>query len=517
MAKIVDPDQLSQEKNATPSGTTEVTFDTTARLIHLSAVGNLNNEDGCTLQALYSFCKEEWSTDADLIKLPFPFEAITEVKFDVINGWDFADAATRNRLRDAGWSLRDNSGNSQEEYMGFVTLGSMDNPSADLAYFQQEVAGAPTDAVFTGPANEPVKIYGDGTHGSIDYRSVFKAFLREQGKTYSSSSLAEQGVANIDYTVYKLPLANAVDPKISESDANIGTNAPYTSMAIEYLDGTGFTTWAVATGYSIGDVVKSAGGRWFRATSSGTSAGDDTDLAGGSDTGVSWEVFAGERQIGATYYAFNVIVDGANATAEQIYEFTQYKNRQDSDINDHASEGGTVNGKTADQLLAFLGDTLQTGTGVYIDNFNANDTNRIEFFDVGAVKRTYPFVASGTINFNANLVNDASAKYWMFFDDPDGTPASGDEYGTTGAIIVEDNGASPISGNVSAQNSVSFTFDYDGNTQGGRSAGTDADVTVVAIGLDTAQFVKFSGTITRNTGITFSLVSSLERNYANPA
>jgi hypothetical protein len=60
-----------------------------------------------------------------------------------------------------------------------------------------------------------------------------------------------------------------------------------------------------------------------------------------------------------------------------------------------------------------------------------------------------------------------------------------------------------------------FTFDYDNNTQGGRTAGTDANVTVVAIGLDTAQYVAAEGTITRATGQNISLVAPLERNYSN--
>ena len=61
-----------------------------------------------------------------------------------------------------------------------------------------------------------------------------------------------------------------------------------------------------------------------------------------------------------------------------------------------------------------------------------------------------------------------------------------------------------------------FTFDYDNNTQGGRTAGTDAAVVVVAIGLNTAQYVSATGTITRATGQNISLVAPLERNYSNP-
>ena len=503
MAKIVDPDALSQElvADTAPSGTTEVTFDTANRLIWLSAVGNLDDHDGVTLQALYSFCKEEWKTDDALIKLPFPFEAITEVKFDLFNGWDFGDTATKNRIRDGGWSLLDGTVPA-EQYFGFITLGGMVDDTADRAYYQQTPTAAPENAVFTGPANEPVKVFGDTEHGSVDFRSTFNAFLREQGKTYSSSTLAEQAVLAIDYTVYKLPLANSVDPKIQTSDADIETLAPYTGMSIEFLDGVGFTAYADATTYPANAVV-SSGGRWFRTATGGTSSGADV----ASDTGVTdWVAYAGERQIGANYYPFRVLVKGNNAIAEPVYEFTQWANRQSVDINDGA-EGGEVIGQTAATLLTFLGDTLITGVGVYIDGFNANDTNRIEFRDATSSTRTFPFVAAGEINFNANLQNDTDAVYWVFF-------AEG--YGTTGALIVENNSGVPITGNINGQPSASFDFDYDGNVQGGRTPATDANVVIVAIGLQTAQFVSINATIGRAVGQNFSLVSNLERNYSNP-
>jgi len=47
-------------------------------------------------------------------------------------------------------------------------------------------------------------------------------------------------------------------------------------------------TWSVGLGITIGDQVRSSLGNVFTATSAGTTAGNDSDLAGGSDTGVSW-------------------------------------------------------------------------------------------------------------------------------------------------------------------------------------------------------------------------------------
>ena len=161
----------------------------------------------------------------------------------------------------------------------------------------------------------------------------------------------------------------------------------------------------------------------------------------------------------------------------------------------------------SDELLAFLGSTLKTKQGVYVDDFQANDTNRIIFTDNGGVERTFPFVASGSLNFNQNLVNDLDSSYHVFFTDT---------FGTAGATIVQDNDGFDLTGLVSGNDSISFSFDYDGNTQQGRTAGTDADVTVVAIGLNSAQYVVATSTIGRASGQTISLVAPLERNYSNP-
>ena len=89
-------------------------------------------------------------------------------------------------------------------------------------------------------------------------------------------------------------------------------------------------------------------------------------------------------------------------------------------------------------------------------------------------------------------------------------------FGTSSAVVVNDASSVPITGNVSGLNTKSFTFDYDANVQGGRTAGVDAAVTVVALGLSGAQYVIATGTITRSTGNAISLVSGLERNFANP-
>jgi len=115
-----------------------------------------------------------------------------------------------------------------------------------------------------------------------------------------------------------------------------------------------------------------------------------------------------------------------------------------------------------------------------------------------------------TVSFNSNLQNDSDAIYRVFFTD-----ANGNDFGDSDAIIVDDNAGVDVAGTVAAQSSIQFDFDYDGNVQGGRTAGTDAPITVVAIGLNTGQYVRATGTITRSTSNAVSLVAPVERNYEN--
>jgi len=100
----------------------------------------------------------------------------------------------------------------------------------------------------------------------------------------------------------------------------------------------------------------------------------------------------------------------------------------------------------------------------------------------------------------------------MFFTN---TPTA--DFGDSTAVLVQNASAADITGTIAAATSVGFTFAYDTNTQGGRTAATDASVTLVANGLGTAQYVSLEGTILRTTGNNFTMVAPLERNYSNPA
>lgn len=539
---ITDPDSLSYTSGTdidtlfSASVSDELLIDHTNKKIALKAVGAMN-QDGVTIKCVYSKLKEIWRTDSTLVKFPFPMGPITDEQFEMINGWNWdktntsggGNATTVELLRTGGWSVVNTSGNVTEMWAGIITLGSFAD-NTNQAYFQQVVGGAASNFKLTNNVNQAVQILsdpnGDGSYvDGYDRRSYFKVFLREYQRTYAQSANTEIGASSMTYQAYRFPLSNAVDLKITNDDTTVSTTSPYTEVNITYLrhsDDTLYTVrgdWVTATSYAVADVVKGTNNRWFKCTAAHTSGALTQPITGANYTD-NWAAYEGERQIGTTYYPFTVIIDAdtdvaggasGDAVRAQVYEKVQYLLRQNSDIDTDAS--ASVIGKTADLLLYFVGDTLVTKPGVYIDSFNTLDKNDIEFYDATNTKRTFPYVATLTVNFGDNLKNDVSAKYWVFFTGP---LPGGETFGESNALLVDQEGAAgDMTGDISNSSSVVLSFDYDNNVQGGRTAGTNANITAVALGLSTGQYVKATGTIAKSKANSVSLVAPLERNYQN--
>lgn len=556
MAKITDPDSLTYELNTVAAGTANVVIDTAANRIEINTGGSLT-DDGVTGQALYSKLKEIWKNEPLAIPYDFPMEAITPEQFEFIKDWELAGTGSINLIRDAGFAYRNSAGTSVAEYIGFDSVFALNNNAqsgGDQVYIElDEPNGTTQNAYITGQANQPIQVYGDGTHGSLDYRNNdLRFFVREQGKDFAFSSVSALNVPQpLTYKKYAFPISNSLDLKIDGvsglQDTDIATGGFPNAPDIAPFNGMSITSYASAQG----------------------------------------------RTIGGTSYNFDIIINGNNATAEQIYAFVQYQLRRAADVD--ADGVASLNGNTADEMLEFIGDTLRTlrdrnNRGIYIDNFDTNDTNRLEFTDNTGAVRTFPFVAAGNLAFNVNLQNDAAAKYWMYF-----TTNPGGNFGTDNAVLVHGNtgvesGAggditfansneinstpldlsvfavgdvihvesstsnngyyevltssanqltvqnfdgtaaalttesglattdvtATIAGDVSGNATIGWDFDYDGNAQGGRTPATDAGVTIVALGLDTGQYVQTTATIGRAVGQNISLVAALERNYSNP-
>jgi hypothetical protein len=231
-------------------------------------------------------------------------------------------------------------------------------------------------------------------------------------------------------------------------------------------------------------------------------------MSGAPYSGITVEYFGTNQNktIGGASYPFRVVITGNNATAEQIYTKVQYLLRQGTDID---SGAGTVIGKTADALLYFVGDTLYTTLGVYIQGYNANDINRIKFLDQNGVERAEPYTAAGTINFNAFLTQSGTGYYRMYFNT---NPAG--NYGSATAVTVKNAALADIEGTITGA-SIPFTFAYDSNVQGGRTAATDASIIIVAGNKGKAKPAVATYTITKSVGQNISVTAEQDRAYQN--
>lgn len=430
---------------------TELTIDETARTFTLNEAGNLVAKDGVTLQALYSKFADLWTTTT-YQDSPFPLNAIDALSgqyyFGVdaggnYNGWKPASDATRNMLRDGGWREYSSAGVLNREYAGFVGLGAINTGAQP--YYILNASDAPTNFPFADQFNVGVQVYGDAANGDFDKRTYAKTYCREYGKKYKDSVLADTGKTATGAFLVNFLISNEDDLKIQANDAAM-TGAPYDGITVSY--------------YSTNQ----------------------------------------NRLIGGANYPFRIIVDGNGATLEQIYTKIQYMLRQNSDINT-AGDAGSVTGKTAASLLSFVGDTLVTSTGVYIDDIQSADSNRIEFYDQNGVKRTNPYTAAGALSFNAALVG-AGSSYRLFFSA---------DYGTASAVTVKNASGVDIAGIISAS-PIPFDFDYDGDTLGG-TAGTDKAVTLIGIKPGSGKFAVATGTLTRSKAISLSLVGEADRAY----
>jgi len=588
MARISDPDKLvrsTNASNATPDG--NVHFNLTNKTIELidSGVTGLSPNElddaggdagGVDLQALYSFIKDMWKSESDLVKYPFPMEAITAEQFEFKNGWRLTKAADTPLvdsiplIRNGGWAEKDTAGTVQYEYMGVVTLGNIESNHRVYWAFADDTTK--TNFTYDGRVNEPVLVY---TNGGTDERSkVLTVYIRSQpegttgnvtGYTFDQATTTDIGVSTISTQVYRFPLAEGVDSNISLLDSEI-TGSPFSNMRIEYYASPGETITDTGTSFTVGVVIDS------RITDSG-------DIP----------------------------------TLAQIYQWTQLQLRSAGDINTSpGDETSTHYGVLADPLVAFVGATLKTlrqsdNDGVFIEGIGNDYRNNVEFVDDTGTARAYPFKVSVTLNFNDNMINDANAKFFLFYTDitevsPDatfgtanavlvtddsstnvtyflhdttptgltgptsGTGASGTQGGTSidvtatspdydatgsgelaGKVIVITSGNNagryfitsntgtaitidsevPLDvtdGSMSYQikdkntaGTYNFVYAYTTNTDGGRTTDSDAAVTLVGLGLHTAQYATATGTIEKLNTASVTLTAPLERNYADPA
>ena len=459
MSKITDPDDLNVG--------TEITLDPSAKTFTLNVAGNLVAKDGVTGNALWAKFVDLW-TSSTYNKYPFPMNIIDARSGQYIfgqdpggsyNGWKPYDDATRQMIRDAGWSEYSSVGVLNRQYVGIVALAS-GFPSGAQFYYQKATSGTAIDFTFDDSPNEAIQVYGDAANGDFDSRTFFKIFCREYGYTYDDAVLGDVGETGTGAYKISLPISVGADLKITDQDSEM-TNAPYDDIGLEYF-------------------------------------------------GVNQS-----KTIGAASYDFRIIIDNtvAEASLEEIYTKMQYNLRQSGDIDDGS---GSVAGQTANQLCYFVGSDLYTTEGVFIDGVLPADLNRVYFLPYGSSPGNevyYPYAAAGALNFNGVLTDGGTGYFRMYFLNDDAGTNQGYDYGTANAITVNDADDDPILGTISGA-TINFTYDYDGNDQrGAGSEGEDAPVVVVAGNAGSAKPVVATGTISRSKGISITLTAEQDRGY----
>jgi hypothetical protein len=462
MAKIIDGDDLIVGTN--------ITIDTTAKTFTLtaSATGSTTNgliaKDGITLQALYSKFIKLWETAA-YNKYPFPMYVIDaksgQFNFGYdggsYNGWKPANDATRQMLRDGGWNEYSAAGALNRQYVGIVSLGDV-NTGAQL-YYQRAAADAPADFTFDDEVNEGILVFADATNGAFDKRAFFKAFVREEQKTYKASTLADTGQSGTGAYTVNVLLSNDTDLNVLVADAGISA-APYSGINVSYY-----------------------------------STNQSRDINSVDDN-----------------FPFRIIVAGNGATLQQIYTKVQYLLRQDTNINTSGDAGSKI-GKIQDDLMYFVGPDLFCRQGVFIDNIDPAFINNVYFIDQNGVARQYNFASAGKLQFNSFLTSGGTGYYRVYISD---SVTGADDYGTANAITLNDKDGNPIAGTITSAE-IPFTFAYDTNTQGGRSVftspGGDVNVTVVAGNKGVAKPVVQTAIIQRTKSNPVSLTAEQDRAY----
>ncbi len=400
MTMLTDPDTLIVGTNITFNFAAK-TFDYIASADG-STTGGLIAKDGVDGNALWSKFVDLWATPT-YKPYPFPMNKIDNRSGQYVfgkdpggtpNGWKPGSDATRQMIRNAGWSEYSNAGVLNRQYFGAVLQGSVS--AGSQCYFQKTSTGAAIDYTFTDLPNEAIQVFGDAANGSFDNRTFFKSFNRTYGYTFDDVSLTD--ISETATGAYKLPFGinTSADLNLKADDTDI-LLTPYDTCTIKY------------------------------------------------DTTVT------NITIGAGSYPFKKHITHTNLTRFQIYTKMQYLLRQGTDINT-AGTGGIVTGKTADLICWFVGPTLYTKA--FFTPLDA-DLNDIVFIDDNGFERVFPYASAGTLNFNSNLTSGGTGYYTLYYTT---TPAGDDFGEGTAVIVKDKNNTDITGTISSASIPFSFDF-----------------------------------------------------------
>lgn len=198
--------QVVDNSFITPSGLTfgtTVTADPATKRFTLGAA--------TTGQNWYSFMVQAWRSEATLQNKAFPLITNGPNSVRLQDGWEISSGLsywTRDGLAYYNGALA-------KSYCALLTSGTA--AGHQVRYIQVH-AGTMTNAVNTGPMDQLVQIYGDATHGNIDYRSYLVLKVQKDG--YDQAEVDVVGTyGNLEDQLYVVGLVAVPNGVAADSTA----------------------------------------------------------------------------------------------------------------------------------------------------------------------------------------------------------------------------------------------------------------------------------------------------------
>jgi len=326
-----------------------------------------------------------------------------------------------------------------------------------------------TDFTRVGPINEAVQVFGDTSNG-------------------------DTGAGNFDDTL------NILVIRVRSFGYFIGET---TSLLSGITEMHGFSA-----GYGIGELDNTANEE------------DIADVFGGSEIS-PWDGMSLEKFTPQTKTGFNeadgdfswILANTNGGTAQECADYLDALEIQDADIDEGA---GTYNGKQGRHWYSYnasgkIVTASISGEGLFIDGLSTAEKQNVILTDDAGDTKTYPFYPSLEINVGAIAPTDSDAFYHLYYEDGSG----GLDFDTANAVTVNDDGGSPIKGNVATDetgNVITAGYDYDGNTQAGLSAGIDKAMVCIVEGDGVAAQAITYFTMTRSTVVAVTCAPGAEIN-----
>jgi len=403
-------------------------------------------------------------------------------------------------------------------------------------------------------------------HFGIDNRNDVTLKLRVRttagdtnARTFAQADLAAAGETVLSNRLFTFGLSNAQDLDISASDATIDGNTPYTGMTITYYatpQSKGGSGDLVGGPYNFGIVINGNNGtntqvyEWTqRQLRKSTDIDADADTAIGKMMDGLMRFLGPTLQVGSTDGGLSfptnpdgggsgVFVDSLNSASrnDTVYydnlgtershplgvpvtldfnstilddSLAKYKLYFDATIYNAVADlvitAGTGADGTFDSTGANLPTSLDAGVGAYVrvDDLTGGDAAMNGIYQVTAITGASQWDVTRVDG--ETIVTTSSASV-SIDEHPIDTPD---------AIIVQDDTPVNVEGTDPSADVV-FTFDYSGNTQGGRTASEDAYVLARAIGQSGAQYVQTTVQTIGSSAVTIPVAANIERNFLNP-